>query len=70
MLSDRNGELAKATGLIVDMSKKGLGTRLQRFAMLIRDGQVVYLGSDGEGAVVKGSAPEKLLERLAPAASA
>lgn len=65
MLSDGNGKFAKATGLTVDMNAKGLGERLQRFAMLVRNGQVLYLGSDGEGAEVRKSSAERVLERLA-----
>lgn len=43
MLADGNGDFAKATGLDIDLSKFGLGTRSQRYAMVLEDGVVKYL---------------------------
>jgi peroxiredoxin len=43
MLADGNGDFAKATGLDTDLSKFGLGTRSQRYAMVLEDGVVKYL---------------------------
>src|SRR5690606_23490767 len=40
MLSDGNGELAKALGLELDATKGGLGMRSKRYAMLVEDGVV------------------------------
>ena len=43
LLSDGNGELAKALGLELDARGFGLGTRSQRYAMVIEDGVVKTL---------------------------
>ena len=43
MLADGNGEFAKAVGLDIDLSNFGLGTRSQRYAMVVEDGVVKYL---------------------------
>ena len=40
MLADGNGEFTKAVGLEMDGSGFGLGTRSQRYAMVIEDGVV------------------------------
>lgn len=49
MLSDGNGELAKALGLELDATKGGLGMRSKRYAMLVEDGVVksVYVEEPG-----------------------
>jgi peroxiredoxin len=49
MLGDGNGELAKKLGLEVDLSKAGLGTRMQRFSMLVDDGVVKQLNVEAAG---------------------
>ena len=43
MLADGNGEFAAAVGLEMDGSGFGLGTRSQRYAMVIEDGVVTAL---------------------------
>lgn len=43
MLADGNGELTKALGLELDGSGFGLGTRSQRFAMIVENGTVAHL---------------------------
>ena len=43
MLADGNGEFAAALGLELDGSGFGLGTRSQRFAMIVEDGTVSHL---------------------------
>lgn len=40
MLSDGNGDFTRAAGLEMDGSKFGLGSRSQRYAMIIEDGVV------------------------------
>ena len=40
MLADGNGDFAKAVGLVMDSSKFGMGTRGQRFALVVDDGVV------------------------------
>ncbi|KAJ1886355.1 peroxiredoxin type-2, partial [Coemansia sp. S17] len=44
MASDANGELGRATGLSLDLSKMGMGSqRLTRFAAIVVDGKVTHL---------------------------
>src|SRR5690554_5989285 len=43
MLSDGNGDFAKAVGLTMDGSGFGMGTRGQRFSMVVNDGVVEQL---------------------------
>jgi glutaredoxin/glutathione-dependent peroxiredoxin len=44
MLADGNGEFTRALGLERDASAAGLGTRSRRYAMVLEDGVVTYLG--------------------------
>lgn len=61
MLADGNGDFAKALGLDVDLSPFGLGTRSQRYAMLVDDGVVKYLSvEDSPPEHIKATA-EKIL---------
>jgi glutaredoxin/glutathione-dependent peroxiredoxin len=43
LLADGNGELARAMGLEIDLSRGGLGTRNRRYAAVIEDGVVTHL---------------------------
>ena len=43
MLADGNGTFTDALGLELDGSGFGLGTRSQRFAMIVNDGTVIHL---------------------------
>ena len=49
MLSDGNADFAKAIGLSFDGSGFGLGTRSQRYSMLVDDGVVRQLNVDAGG---------------------
>jgi peroxiredoxin len=49
MLGDGNGELTRKLGLEVDLSKAGLGHRMQRFSMLIDNGVVKQLNVEASG---------------------
>ena len=50
MLADGNGDFAAALGLELDGSGFGMGTRSQRFAMIVEDGTVKHLNvEDGPG---------------------
>ena len=63
MLADGNGEFAAAVGLEMDGSGFGLGTRSQRYAMVIEDGVVTALQVEpGSGLTV--SAADAILEIL------
>ncbi len=48
-LADGNGDFAKKIGLDLDLTSRGLGVRSKRYAMLIVDGEVKYLGVDESG---------------------
>ena len=64
MLADGNGDFTKALGLTMDGSKFGMGTRGQRFSMLVKDGKVESLNVEEPGAF-KVSSAEHLIEQLA-----
>jgi peroxiredoxin len=49
MLADGNGDFASALGLTMDGSSFGLGTRSQRYAMLVVDGVVRALNVEAPG---------------------
>ena len=63
MLADGNGGFAEALGLTMDGSKFGMGTRSQRYSMLIEDGVVKELNVEAPGAFEVSSA-EHLLGEL------
>lgn len=63
MLADGNGEFAKAVGLTMDGSGFGLGTRGQRFSMVVNDGVVEQLNVEAPGEF-KVSSAEHMLEQL------
>lgn len=63
MLADGNGAFARAVGLELDGSKFGMGTRAQRYAMVINDGVVETLHVEQPGEFRVSSA-EHLLETL------
>jgi peroxiredoxin len=49
MLADGNGDFAEALGLTMDGSKFGMGTRSQRYSMIVNDGRVEQLNVEGPG---------------------
>lgn len=63
MLADGSAKLAKALGLELDLTERGLGMRNQRFAMLVEDGVVKSIDVDAAGTFEKTSA-ESLLSTL------
>lgn len=63
MLADGNGAFAKAVGLEMDGSKFGLGTRGQRFSMIVNDGVVEQLNVEAPGEF-KVSSAEHMLGQL------
>lgn len=63
MLGDGNGDFTRALGLELDARGFGLGTRSQRFAMLVEDGVVKHLNvEDGPG--IKVSAADSMMQLL------
>ena len=63
MLADGNGEFVKSLGLEMDGSKYGMGTRGQRFSMVVNDGTVELLNVEA-GGEFRVSAAEYLLGQL------
>jgi glutaredoxin/glutathione-dependent peroxiredoxin len=63
MLADGNGEFSKAVGLTMDASGYGMGTRSQRYAMVVKDGVVKTLNVEAPGAFEVSSA-EAVLKAL------
>jgi peroxiredoxin len=63
MLADGNGAFAKSVGLEMDGSKFGLGTRGQRFSMVINDGVIEQLNVEAPGDF-KVSSAEYMLQQL------
>lgn len=63
MLADGNGDFAKSVGLTVDNSKFGMGTRGQRYSMIVDDGVVSELNVEEPGAFNVSSA-DFMLGRL------
>ena len=49
MLADGSAEFAKATGLTLDLTARGLGLRSNRYSMLVKDGKVQTLNIEGPG---------------------
>ena len=63
MIADGNAEFTKAIGLEMDGSGFGLGTRSQRYAMIIDDGVVTNLHVES-GPALDVSSAESVLEAL------
>ena len=66
MLADGNGAFSDAVGLSFDGSKFGMGTRSQRYSMLVNDGVVEQLNVEQPGEY-RASSAEHLLDQLATA---
>jgi glutaredoxin/glutathione-dependent peroxiredoxin len=63
MLADGNGEFARATGLMVDLSVAGMGMRSKRYSMIVDDGVVRNLNIENKSGV-NVSGAETILEQL------
>ena len=63
MLADGNGEYARALGLELDAKGHGMGTRGQRFAIIVRDGVATHVNVEAPGQF-KVSAAEYVLGQL------
>ncbi|MGZ8293517.1 MAG: redoxin family protein [Telluria sp.] len=64
MMADGNAAFSKALGLDADFSKYGMGTRSQRYSMLVEDGVVTQLNVE-QGGGFEVSNAETLLKQLA-----
>lgn len=49
MMADGSAEYVRKLGLDRDLTANGMGIRSQRFAMIVEDGVVKYLGVEGSG---------------------
>ena len=49
MLGDGSADFAKATGLTLDLTARGMGVRSNRYSMLVKDGKVAALNVEGPG---------------------
>lgn len=63
MMADGNASFAQALGLDADFSKFGMGTRSQRYSMLVEDGVVKQLNIEAPGKFEVSDA-ETLLKQL------
>lgn len=65
MLSDPNVAWAKAAGYDLDLTQMGLGPRVTRFGMIIKNGEVVYAEKESNpGAEPSVSSAQNLLSKL------
>jgi peroxiredoxin len=49
MIGDGSGDFAKAVGLTLDLTARGMGVRSNRYSMLVKDGKVASLNVEGPG---------------------
>ena len=63
MMADGSADFARATGLTLDLTAKGLGLRSCRYAMLVQDGVVKALNVE-EGGAYKSSDADTLLAQV------
>ena len=66
MLADGSAEFAKATGLTLDLTGRGMGVRSTRYSMLVKDGKVKTLNIEGPGKFEVSDA-DTLLKQVATA---
>ena len=64
MLADGSGDLVRALGLELDLSKGGLGIRSQRYSMLVDHGVVKSLNIEKQPGQVDVSGAEAMLRAL------
>jgi peroxiredoxin len=66
MIADGNGQFSQAVGLSFDGSKFGMGSRSQRYSMIVNDGVVERLNVEAPGEY-RASSAEYMLDQLATA---
>jgi peroxiredoxin len=49
MLADGSGEFARALGLTLDLTARGMGVRSSRYSMLVKNGRVASLNVEAPG---------------------
>jgi peroxiredoxin len=63
-LADGNGDFARALGLSLDLTARGLGIRSQRYTMIVDNGVVRKLNVEASPGKVEASSAETLLTQL------
>jgi peroxiredoxin len=63
-LADGNGDFARAVGLTMDGAGFGLGTRSQRYAMVVDDGVVTAMNVEDAASKAEVSGADNLLKGL------
>jgi peroxiredoxin len=64
-LADGSADFARATGLVLDLTAKGMGVRSQRYSMLVEDGVVTKLNlEDAPAGAELSSGAEALLRQM------
>jgi peroxiredoxin len=63
-LADGSANFAKAIGLSIDLGERGLGTRSQRYSMVVEDGVVKSLNIEEAPGKAEASGAENLLKNL------
>lgn len=63
-LADGNGDFAKALGLSLDLTERGLGVRSQRYSMLVDNGIVRKLNVEPSPGKAEVASAENLLAQL------
>ena len=64
MLGDGNGDFTEATGLTMDGSGFGLGSRSLRYSMIVDDNSVTKLNLESNPVEIAESSAENILEQL------
>jgi peroxiredoxin len=64
MLADGSGDFAKAIGLDLDLSVRGLGVRSKRYAMLVDDGVVKILNVEDSPPIAEKSSAANLCSMI------
>lgn len=63
MMADGSAVFTKAIGLELDLTARGMGMRMNRFAMIVDDGVVKHIAVEGPGKFEVSNA-ESILEKL------
>lgn len=64
--TDPEGQISSQLGedYVLDLSNAGLGKRLQRYAAIVKDGEIFYLANEDGGDFTEKSSAETLLDKL------
>jgi len=63
-LADGSGDFAKAIGMELDLTERGLGLRSLRYAMIVDDGKVTVMNVDDVPSNASASSAENILAAL------